>query len=206
MRNVLRDTHVVADPIPIPAIVKYRGEFMPPRFVNKMRYSEVWGITTSGGIQTYTYHMNSVYDPYVGAGGNGCYGITEMAAIYDRYRVLGTEVVISATNKATEPVSLYVWPTCDSTTPTEVRAESAPGSRNTMLAQYFNHVFSFYEPTSKWLMNSRDYDASAATNANPAKLYYLQIYMGNGDATALNLIMRVTLIMDVEWSVIKGVD
>jgi hypothetical protein len=179
---------------------------MPPKFINKMVYAETWAVTTAGGTQGYIYKMNSVFDPYSGAGGNACHGIDEMQAIYDRYRVLGARIIVTASCQAVEVTMLYVFPTADSTTPTETISEGAPAARSLMLGQYLPQTITFYERTSKWLMNSRDYDASAATNADPAKLCYFGIYIKNTSAAALNVVMNVRIEYDTEWSVRKASD
>jgi hypothetical protein len=177
---------------------------MPPKFRNKMVYSEIWSVATAGGSQGYVYKMNSVYDPFSGAGGNACYGIDEMQAIYDRYRVYGAQITVTASaTSAKEPTMLYVYPSADGTTPTLTMAQSAPNCRSIMLAEYFPQAISFKEPLSRWLMNVRDYDVSAATNADPAKLAYFGILIQNVTAAALGVVLRVQIIYDVEWSVLK---
>jgi hypothetical protein len=169
-----------------------------------MTYEEVWSVSTAGGTQGYVYKMNSVYDPFSGAGGNGCYGIDEMQAIYDRYRVYGAQITVTAavaTDK--EATMLYVFPTADGTTPTATIARAAPNVRSVLLAEHLPATISFKEPLSRWLMNVRDYDVSAATNADPAKLAYFGILIQNETAAALGVVLRVQIIYDVEWSVLK---
>jgi hypothetical protein len=187
-------------------IVQFKGEYMPKKLVNYMQYSEVWNITTAGGAQGYVYKMNSVYDPFSGAGGNACYGIDELSAIYDRYRVLDTRIVVTATNQAVESSMLYVFPTNDSTTPTATISRTAPERKSVMLAQYFPQTLTIKTSTSKWLMNNRDYDASAASNADPAKLAYFGLFTKNFTAAALNAIISVTIYYHTEWSVRKAAD
>jgi hypothetical protein len=177
---------------------------MPAKFRNKMVYNEVWNVATAGGVQGYVYKMNSIYDPFSGAGGNGCYGIDEMQAIYDRYRVTGAQIVVTASaTSGKEPTMLYVYPSADGTTPTQTIAQSAPLVRSVMLAEYWPQTITFKESVSKWLMNSKDYDASAATNADPAKLAYFGILIQNVTAAALGIVLRVQIVYDVEWSVLK---
>jgi hypothetical protein len=185
-------------------VVVYRGSFMPPKFHNKMVYSEVWSVSTAGGIQGYVYKMNSIYDPFSGAGGDGCYGIDEMQAIYDRYRVTSALITVTASATADkEPTMLYVYPSADGTTPTETIAKSAPACHSVMLAEYLPMTISFKEPVSRWLMNVKDYDASAASNADPAKLAYFGLLIQNVTAAALGVVLRVQITYDVEWSVLK---
>jgi hypothetical protein len=177
---------------------------MPPKFHNKMVYSEVWSISSAGGIQGYVYKMNSVYDPFSGAGGDACYGIDEMQAIYDRYRVYSAQISVTAALAADkESTMLYVYPSADGTTPTETIAKSAPACRSVMLAQQIPQTITFKEPVGRWLMNVRDYDASAASNADPAKLAYFGLLIQNQTAAALGVVLQVKILYDVEWSVLK---
>jgi hypothetical protein len=179
---------------------------MPKKLVNYMQYSEVWAVSTAGGEQGYVYKMNSVYDPYSGAGGNACFGIDELSAIYDRYRVLDARIVVTATNQAVETAMLYVFPTADSTTPTATISRASPDKKTIMLAQYYPQTLTIKVSTAKWLMNNSDYDASAATNADPAKLAYFGLFIKNFSAAALNTILSVTIYYHTEWSVRKAAD
>jgi hypothetical protein len=171
-----------------------------------MVYSEDWNVTTAGGAQGYVYKMNSVYDPFSGAGGNACFGIDEISAIYDRYRVTKATITVTAATQAVETTMLYVFPTADSTTPTETISQANPKTRCIMLGQYWPQTVTFTEPISRWMMNPRDYDASAASGADPAKLAYFGLFIKNFTAAALNVALRVHIRYETEWSVLKCMD
>jgi hypothetical protein len=203
-RGGAAESTLVVQPVPVgQSILRFNGTYMPPKFLNYMHYAEVWACTTAGGLQGYVYKMNSVYDPFSGAGGNACHGIDVLQSIYDRYRVLDATMTITATIQAVESTMLYAYPTADSTTPTQTIAESSPEVKSLMLAQYWPQVLTIHAKTSKWLMNARDYDASAASNADPAKLAYFGILVRNTSAAALNVVMRVSIVYHTEWSVRK---
>lgn len=57
---------------------------------------------------------------------------------------------------------------------------------------------------AKWKIGANDRDFSAAVTANPAELVYWKILFQNISLNALNLIVNVRIIYDVEWSELKA--
>jgi hypothetical protein len=186
------------------AVVRFNGVFMPPKFVNKMQYNERWAVTTAGGISSYVYHMNSIYDPYSGVGGDSVYGIDEMAAIYTRYRVIGSTIIVTATCQAVEICDMHVYPCAESGAATMSTADAAPECKYAMLGQYRPVSLQLTSTPAKWKIGANDRDFSAAVTANPAELVYWKILFQNISLNALNLIVNVRIIYDVEWSELKA--
>lgn len=193
--------YAVANRGPVgPELVTFNGVFMPAKFRNIMVYSETWNVTTAGGSQAYTYKMNGVYDPYSGAGGNGCYGIDEMQALYGRYRVLSSHIIVTASCQATELTSLYLYPSAESTAATEASAESHPELVTAMLGQYRPVTLDSTSRPSKWLDGAQDRDLASANNGDPPALAYWHLLIKNFSASALNVVMRVRIEFWTEWS------
>jgi hypothetical protein len=190
----------VASTVPSQPIVRFNGLYFPPKFVNKMKYAEFWTVSTAGGIQAYNYKMNSIYDPYGGAGGNGCYGIDEIAAIYNRYQVTGATMTITATAQAVEGTQLYVYADGDSTSATQEIAESSPTCRFALLGQYWPQTFVISAKPGTFLAGANDRDLTALATADPAVMAYFHILIQNSTAAALNVMIRVQIIFDVIWS------
>jgi hypothetical protein len=179
---------------------------MPPKFVNKMVCASTWTCTTAGGFATYTYRMNDVYDPYVGAGGDSCHGLDEMQAIYGRYTVRRAWITVSAVNLGDEVVSFYVHPSANSTTPALNAAEGAPESKFALVTKYAPAVLTIGTTINKWLQGANDRDAGAASNADPVLQAYWKILIQNATANALNLMLRVCVVYETEWSSLVASD
>lgn len=196
---------VTASPIG-PSVLRYSGSYMPPKFVNRMIYAETWGDTSAGGVTYYQYRMNSIYDPYVGAGGSGVHGIDELSAIYDRYLVRRATMTITASIQATEVTMLYAWPTAASTAPSINEAQSAPEVKSLMLSQYRPASLTIVGIPGRYESTSRDRDYTAQVGANPTIVNYFDILLKNTSAANLNVVLRVQIVYDVEWSVRKLVE
>jgi hypothetical protein len=179
---------------------------MPAKFRNRMTYSEAWNVTTAGGIQAYQYKMNSIYDPYNGAGGNGVYGIDEMSAIYDRYKVVRATITVTGAAQAVESTNIWLCANGSSTAMTKAKAEAAPGVVYGLLGQYWPQTFTLTSTPGRWLQGPNDRDLTAATNADPSVMAYFHILIQNFSASALNIMLRVQIVYDVEWSGLKTVD
>jgi hypothetical protein len=177
---------------------------MPPKFINKMVVSSTWTCSTAGGFGYYTYRMNDIYDPYVGVGGDGCHGIDEMQAIYGRYIVRSSQIIITATNQGDDVTTLIVHPSANADVPVFNAAESAPEAKTAQLTKYKTSQMSIRARIGKWLQGANDRDAGAASNADPSLQAYWKILLQNGTANALNVVMKVIVIYDTEWSTLNA--
>jgi len=66
---------------------------IPQRFITKQKYSTSFPITAITG--SYTFNLNSVYDPDRTGIGHQPYGFDQLAALYNRYRVIKCSYVIN---------------------------------------------------------------------------------------------------------------
>lgn len=72
---------------------------LPPKFRTTLTYSQQ-GVTGNGGtatLSTYQYALNSVYDPYVTAGGHQPMGYDQLTNFYQFCRVYGAKVTVTFT-------------------------------------------------------------------------------------------------------------
>lgn len=80
------------------ALVNNRLAPFATRYITKMKYSET--ITQvgpgGGGLTQFTMNLNSIFDPNRTGVGHQPYGHDTMASIYNRYRVIKCNYVISA--------------------------------------------------------------------------------------------------------------
>ena len=70
------------------------GLLAPTKTVN-MRYTQTVAIGGGTGVQTHMLTPNSIFDPDVSGGGHQPRGHDQMAAYYDKYRVLSCKVKIT---------------------------------------------------------------------------------------------------------------
>jgi len=80
----------------------FHNDPFPPMLHRSLSYSNVVapGSTTSANTVggTYSYRLNSLYDPYVGAGGSQPYGFDQLcssAGPYLRYKVVGCRIKVT---------------------------------------------------------------------------------------------------------------
>jgi hypothetical protein len=148
--------------------------------------------------------MNDIYDPYVGAGGDGCHGIDEMQAIYCRYIVRRSWITVIATNQSADVATLIVHPSANSDVPALNAAEGAPESKSTQLTMYKTSRITLGTSIKKWLQGANDRDAGAASNADPSLQAYWKILLVNGSGNALNTFIRVQVVYETEWSTLNA--
>jgi len=67
---------------------------IPSRYITKMKYSDAVTLSLANSYQ-YVFNLNSVYDPNRTGTGHQPYGYDQLAALYNRYRVIGCSYVIN---------------------------------------------------------------------------------------------------------------
>lgn len=74
------------------------------RYITKMKYAEQLKVTGpgGGGLATFRFNLNSIFDPNRTGIGHQPYGHDTMQSIYNRYRVIKCSYVISAYNSASD--------------------------------------------------------------------------------------------------------
>jgi len=182
------------------ALVKYLGGIFPPRYLNTMRYCESWVDAAAGGFSDAVFRINSVYDPYFGAGGQGCYGCDEIQALYAHYQVhAGTITVAASIPSGTAATDVYVfaheYPVVAGSS--EVRGQ--PEARILHLTPGVVQSVKLRNSVRRFFPTASDWEMSAADNANPNVCAYWHIVMINS-ANAQNAVnLCVTIDYDTEW-------
>lgn len=65
------------------------------RYITKMKYSDVFTLSTTNGWATY-FNLNSIWDPNRTNVGHQPYGYDQLAPLYNRYRVIATSYNVTA--------------------------------------------------------------------------------------------------------------
>lgn len=185
-------------------VVKYRGTYLPRIFENYMRYSETWNDSTAGGASYAIYRFNDMNDPYAGAGGQQHHGHDEMAALYDKVRVLDVECILEALNNGSEPVQVALYASTHSTAPTFTLAEAAPGRVSALLNYNAGKAV-----VLRKFIRSRDLagpaaevdeDYAASPGATPTIPLYVKWLLKNVGTSALNVTIKWTMVTHCRWT------
>lgn len=69
---------------------------LPDYYFTKLHYQDWFNYSSSGssGVGELIFSGNGSYDPYDAIGGIGCSGFTELAAIYQQYRVYASKITV----------------------------------------------------------------------------------------------------------------
>ena len=87
------------------------GQICPDRLIVPMKYSSVFSISGAGGVASYCFSQNSVFDPDVTSAGGSCAGFTTLMNLYTRYRVYSSKIRVTVQNANTNLVACAVAPT-----------------------------------------------------------------------------------------------
>jgi len=186
--------------------VRYIG-FMPPRYRNVMRYAESWVDTGATGYTDIVYRTNSVYDPYVGAGGAGCWGIDEIQAIYSHYIVHGAKLTVTASiPSGTAATDVWFTEVEYPALAASAYLLGAPDGAVMHLTPGVSQTMVLRTTTRRNTPTTNNWDWSAAENANPDVCSYWHIVLRNsaGSANAVNL--TVVIDYDTEWFRMKPLE
>jgi hypothetical protein len=183
-------------------ILTYNGSFMPSRFRNIMRYSEFWRDTTAGGISSYVYRGNGIYDPYAGAAGTGCYGIDVMQSIYGWVKAHRSHITVRLVNAGTEPIMAYLYDSYPSGAPTLSTAESAPRVKRALLNVDAGKevVLKGTSGITNFTASPQDITWGSAPTGNPVLMWYWKIYLKNVGLSALAVYINVAIDYECEFS------
>jgi len=180
---------------------------MPPRYRNVMRYAESWIDTGAGGFSDIVFRTNSVYDPYAGAGGAGCWGIDEIQAIYSHYVVHGAKLTVTASIPA-GTAATDIWFTENEYTSMAATTNilGAPDGAVMHLTPGVSQTMVLRTTLKRTCPTVSDWDFSAAENANPNVCTYWHIVARNS-ANATNAVnLSVVIDYDTEWFRMKPLE
>lgn len=74
------------------------------RYITTMKYSEQVKVTgpSGGGLAAFRFNLNSIYDPNRTGIGHQPYGYDQLAGLYNRYRVIKCNYVVSGVNTGSD--------------------------------------------------------------------------------------------------------
>lgn len=187
-------------------ITHIKGQGIPDMLSVKLSYVEHIPITTLGGLpyMLYNFRGNSLFDPNVTGTGHQPMYFDQYAALYNRYRVMGSAVKIDVINNSGVSALFYVCEpntiqstTTDLSTLYEQSRSGAP--RFVPIAARIASRLKRYVSTRKvcGLTKPQIYDDvySAATIADPGNIWYWNFLFGSVDGTAAvdgHFIIKIT--------------
>lgn len=181
--------------------LKFIGDSpFPEKYTCKLTYAEpsFQYIEAAGALKSYIFGGNDPYDPYTGVGDYSALGLTELAAIYESMRCIGSRITVTGNARTvTDNKSLFlvVYPEHDASALATVQAiRGHPNQVNTRLqADLSDGKVSHYAST-KGIFNLQtlEYDFSAGTGASPTNKWYWHIYFYS-DALSWTVNLQVTI-------------
>lgn len=184
----------------------------PPMFRGKLIYADYPAINNIlAGVASYVYRANSIYDPNFTGTGTTSFGVTQLAQLYDRYRVLncevhvdftctvgsvGGEVFVVLSNNNTLGTSLgnfagqrFVW-----------RKPIGPPTGNNITSCHIRFpIHKVYGVPAIQVRNEDDF-ASVMGN-NPSNVVYVHVgFFATGAAASSTVTAQVRLVQDVVCS------
>jgi hypothetical protein len=167
-----------------------------------MDYTEFWRDTTAGGVNTYLYRGNSIFDPYAGASGNSTYGLDSMQNIYQWYKAHGSAITVRLVNNGTEPIMAYVYSAYSSAAPTVFTAEAAPRVKKALINVNAGKetILRSSAKITDFTASPQDISWGAATTGNPSVMWYWKILLKNVGTSSLAVSITVGVSYDTEFS------
>lgn len=184
---------------------------LPPNRVAKLAYNEQVSVTeaTVGVGATYTFSLNSLFDPNSSGTGSQPVGFDQIMAMYTQFRVLAckVKVVYSNAGGVNNLVGLFgsyqpafpnnpaAWP-CQPYGTTAALENSAGRSTRTLIKR-------FDIPTVLGLKRAQyldDMDFVGTASGNPTRQAYVIIWVRSMGSTAGAAFLNVSMEFDVQFS------
>lgn len=94
-----RNKRVLFGNIGIPRIITDSVAGFPNKIRTKLKYNDYISLNGTAGVLAYDqWSMNSVFDPYVAAGGHQPLGFDNFMAVYGRFEVIACKVIVTEIN------------------------------------------------------------------------------------------------------------
>jgi hypothetical protein len=187
----------------------------PPMFRGCVSYTDIFNLNNLGSnaVQSYYYRANSVYDPNLSGTGSTSFGITQLAQLYDRYRVLnvtleadffisGTstttagEVFVVASNNNSVSTGLGNWAAQRFVWRRPIGSASGSGTQRCRIHFPIHKVYGVPEVQVR---NEDDF-ASVMGN-NPNNIVYIHFgFLNNATASTVTCTVTTRLIQDTVFS------
>lgn len=162
-------------------VKNFHTAYMPNQFMTRFVYTLDFGMTIgAGGITpTALYRGNSIYDPDYSGVGTRAMGASEMAAIYDNYRVIASRITIAVSGKTVNnPVRFTVYPTRDTSAPTAAVALAHPNGVRCHIAEALERrqIQNYCRTNVLYAVRTLDDVAfGSAMNSSPSNAWYWAI-------------------------------
>lgn len=159
-----------------------RGSMIPDTTLVKLKYVDFISMTNIGGIGTYTYRLNSCFDPDFTGSGHQPMGFDQWSAFYGHYQVLASRIRVQVLTGNTNVSGFAIYPSSNTTAlGTYYESREQPYSRAkwiTNSGSSAHTVLSNYMKVKK--LEARTIDSvnfSAPVNANPVteKFWHLVV-------------------------------
>lgn len=189
---------------------------IPQRYICKMKYCDVFTVSTSGlsPVGSYTFNLNSIFDPNRTGVGHQPYSHDTFATLYNRYRVIKASYAIyGASSNTGYAVNIAALPANEVHTVNTV-SEARENPRCRWITQGFGapqkalkgivHIPSLVGRTKTQYMADDRYQAQFG--ASPAELAILNIYGGLiADAAVTNdIVCNIEITYTVECFDVKN--
>lgn len=200
-----RNQDAIRGLIPTPSI-------FPPMFRGKVTFADYPIINNILlGVASYVYRANSIYDPNLTGTGTTSYGVTQLAQLYDRYRVLNAEVHVDFTCTAgSVGGEVFVVLANNNTLGTALgnyagqrfvwRKPIGPPTGNNIASCHLSFPIHKVYGVPKVQVRNEDDFASVMGN-NPSNVVYIHIgFFATGAAATSTVTAQVRLVQDVVCS------
>lgn len=201
----------ISNPRSRPATMKlvrpvYLGrQTMPDRLVNKLRYSDQFGISISSGVGFHVFSANGLFDVDITGVGHQPLVFDQMMGLYDHYTVINSKLKLSLMNGTSSVGLATVALNDDSSTPTLISMREGPKSQtkpwtsnlSPVIVSYFN-AKSFFGDNVE---NNSLYRGSAASN--PTEQAYYAIRLDEPSLLTFTFEIFVEIEYTVLWSELK---
>lgn len=188
------------------------GSLISPVLVTNMVYSQYWGVVESAsGVGAYhTFRISDLYDPDFTSTGQQPVAFDQLAALYQRFRVLSVAVEVQYATRAATAARVGVFPSSQSSLP--ANAESwvcQPFAKHSMVAASggaptITRLTARYSlPRILGLTNKEyltDLDFSGTPSSSPIRNVFAHIWCHNKSGTPSAVEGFITLSYRVEWS------
>lgn len=160
---------------------------VPDAITNVMPYATNIALSAVGNVATYQFRGNSIFDPDLTSTGHQPLGHDEFAAMYQRYRVHASRVVLYACNTGDPglPVQLVIHATNNSTLITNFDTVMEQPYMRTLTLEVDSNGGSCKKLTFPWMstkkikgthMTELDDRFQASYGANPSIEWYWNLY------------------------------
>jgi hypothetical protein len=184
-------------------------------FRGAVSYTDIFNLNNLGSnaVQSYYYRANSVYDPNLSATGTTAYGITQLAQLYDRYRVLnvtleadffisGTstaqagEVFVVASNNNSASTGLGAWATQRFVWRRPIGSASGNGTQRCRVHFPIHKIYGVPE-----IQVRNEDDFASVMGNNPNNVVYIHFgFLNNATASTVTCTVTTRLVQDTVFS------